>query len=93
MPPAVQRFWAAFVAAVGHDPLERFCEAFHFHDEPRVSDALAELVRSGTKRATAGLLWVYEAERSPLPRTGDLSVVTRWNGEPVCVIERRRRST
>ena len=75
------------MAAAGHDPAARFCEAFRFYDEPHVSDALAELVRRGKKRATARLLWVYEVEQRPLPRHGDLSVVTRWSGEPVCVIE------
>lgn len=78
------------MGALGHDPAARFCEAFHFYDEPRVSDALAELVRSGTKRATASLLWIYEAERRPLPKIGELSVVTRFDGEPVCVIETRQ---
>jgi uncharacterized protein YhfF len=87
VPVSVRPFWDMFVAAASHDAASRFCEAFHFHDEPRVSDALADLVRSGTKRATAGLFWVHEVEHRPLPEPGDLSVVTRWSGEPVCVIE------
>ena len=41
----------------------------------------------GRKRATAGLLWAFEVERKPLPRPGDLSVVTGWSGQPLCVIE------
>jgi len=44
-------------------------------------------VLDGRKRATAGLLWAFEVERKPLPRPGDLSVVTRWSGQPLCVIE------
>jgi uncharacterized protein YhfF len=87
IPAGVRPFWDTFVAATGHDPAARFYEAFHFHDEPRVSDALAELVRSGKKLATASLLWTHEAEHRPPPQQGDLSVVTRWSGEPVCVIE------
>ena len=87
IPPRVRPFWEKFVAALGRDPASRFYEAFCFHDEPTVSDELAELVRVGQKRATASLLWVHEAERRPHPEPGALSIVTRWDGEPVCVIE------
>jgi len=87
IPPRLRPFWNRFVAALGHDPAPRFCEAFCFHDEATVSDQLAELVRSGKKCATASLLWAHEAENRPRPEPGALSVVTRWDGEPVCVIE------
>lgn len=85
--PEVQAFWARYVASVGADPAERFCEAFHFGDDQAMADELAELVLSGRKRATASLLWAYESENEPLPVRGGLSIVTRWSGEPVCVIE------
>jgi uncharacterized protein YhfF len=39
------------------------------------------------KRATAGLLWTNELTNKPLPKVGDLSVVTNWHGAPVCIIE------
>ena len=42
---------------------------------------------AGTKRATAGLLWSYEADAKPMPQPGDLSIVEQWSGEPVCIIE------
>jgi uncharacterized protein YhfF len=45
---------------------------------------------AGRKRATASLVWAYTAEGQRLPQPGDLSVVTRFSGEPVCVIETRR---
>lgn len=41
----------------------------------------------GIKRATAGSLWVFELENKALPKPGDLSVVTDWDGNPLCVIE------
>ena len=51
------------------------------------ADELAGLVLAGTKRATAALLWAYESEGKPIPKAGDLSVVTLFSGKPVCVIE------
>jgi uncharacterized protein YhfF len=84
---AIGPFWEEFQAAVGADASPRFYEAFHFDDNERSADELAELVLAGTKRATAGLLWVIEAANQPPPKPGDLSVVTNWQGKPLCVIE------
>jgi uncharacterized protein YhfF len=35
----------------------------------------------------ASLLWEYEGDEKRQPREGDLSVVTNWDGVPLCVIE------
>lgn len=71
----------------GNDPSARFYESFHFGDSESLADELAALVVAGTKRATASLLWSFEAEGKPLPEPGHLSIVEQWSGEPVCVIE------
>ena len=39
------------------------------------------------KRAPAGLVWALQADSKPIPRPGDLSVVTLFSGHAVCVIE------
>jgi uncharacterized protein YhfF len=87
---AVRPFWEAFVATAHSDATSRFYEAFHFDDNERTANALADLVLSGQKRATAGLVWVFAARHRPIPKPRDLSVVTRWDGRPVCVIETTR---
>lgn len=83
----VEEVWKAFVAArpdlAGPDTPH---EAWHFCDNQADADELAELVLAGRKRATAGALWAYEDEDEPLPRPGDLSVVTDWSGAGRCVI-------
>ena len=87
IPPSIHAFWSAFTSAIGHDPSDRFYAAFHFDDNARSADALAALVLSGTKRATAGLVWAFESKGKPIPKPGDLSVVTSFSGKPLCVIE------
>ena len=87
IPSLIQPFWDSFVAAADLDPPPAFSEAFFFGDDERVANALAELVLSGTKRATTSLLWAYEADNEPMPQSGDFSVVTNWDGQPLCVIE------
>jgi len=90
LPGPVRAFWSAFAASAPADAVSRFYEVFHFDDNERSANGLADLVLSGAKRATAGLVWVFEAKGRPIPKPGDLSVVTRWDGQPVCVIETRR---
>lgn len=62
-----------------------YCE-WHFCDNEADANELADLVLSGTKRATTSLLWFYEAEGEPLPVVGDLSIITDWEGRARCVI-------
>jgi uncharacterized protein YhfF len=93
IPHSIQPFWLKFQAIVGGDVQARFYEAFHFDDNESSANKLAQLVLVGTKRATAGLTWAFEAENRPPPKPGDLSVVTNWQGEPLCVIETKAVAT
>jgi uncharacterized protein YhfF len=90
IPSHVAAFWQSFVDSQTDDPTPRFFEACHFDDNQPSADALAQLVLAGRKRATASLAWTYEAASAPLPKAGDLSVVTNWARVPLCVIETRR---
>jgi uncharacterized protein YhfF len=83
-------FWQSFAVTRPTDPTPRFLEAFHFDDNQPSADELAALVLAGRKRATAGLLWAHSAEVRPLPRPGDLSIVTNFHGDALCVIETRQ---
>jgi uncharacterized protein YhfF len=89
VPVHLAAFWNAFVTSNGGVDETRFYEAFHFDDNEAVANELGELVLRGTKRATAALVWSFEAEGKRLPVPGDLSIVTNWAGEPLCIIETR----
>jgi uncharacterized protein YhfF len=83
---AVARFWAAFRALDPAAPPAPDLVA-SFGDTLALCDDLTALVAAGTKTATAGLLWEYEAEGAPLPWPGCLSVFTTAAGEPRLVVE------
>lgn len=87
IPSQLVPFWRDFVNSTDGVDEERFYEAFYFGDSEELADELAELVLRGIKRATAGSVWSYEDEGKPVPRGGDLSIVTNWSGQPLCVIE------
>jgi uncharacterized protein YhfF len=76
----VEQFWRDFVVATG---LDGGYTAWAFGDD---ADALGRLVLERTKRATTSLLSEYEADREPLPRPGDMSVILDAQGQPLCVI-------
>jgi hypothetical protein len=61
IPHSIQPFWLKFQAIAGGDVQARFYEAFHFDDNEPSANKLAQLVLVGTKRATAGLAWSFEA--------------------------------
>ena len=87
MTPVVQQFWEAFRATQSEDVDARFFEVCVFADSEPSANHLAELVVRRVKRATAGLVWSFEAAGQAVPKPGDLSVVTTWDGQPRCVIE------
>lgn len=51
-----------------------------------VADELADLIVAGTKTATAGALWDYEAEGEELPSKGDLEIVLDGRGHPRALV-------
>jgi len=61
IPTHIDAFWQSFVRSRAEDPTPRFFEAFHFDDNERSANELAQLVLAGRKRATAGLVWSFEA--------------------------------
>lgn len=87
IPPEIREFWNAFETQVGGNVSDRFYEVCIFDDNEASADELAQLVLAGIKRATAGLVWSYEASGMSVPTPGILSVVTNWAREPLCIIE------
>lgn len=72
--------------ALGYEVARAVPPVAWFGDSRDQTDALAELVRKGAKRATAGLLWRWQDEGGP-PEVGDRQVIVDWDGEPRAVIE------
>ncbi len=87
VPARHREFWKAFAGTQVADPTPRFLEAFHFDDNETSANELAGLVVRGQKRATAALLWRHEYDNRRLPKPGDLSIVTDYAGNAICIIE------
>ncbi|MBM5571939.1 MULTISPECIES: ASCH domain-containing protein [Deefgea] len=89
MQPIQLAFWQQVLAKYDRDPASQCHEIFYFDDNQADADALADMVLSGQKQATAGLQWLNEYEGLATPTAGDLSLLTRFDGTPVAIIETR----
>ncbi len=86
----VEHYWKSFLKDTGRDANTAYFECDHFEYTEAAARKLLDLVLSGKKRATASSAYAYQAERSQLPKVGDLSIITDYNGRPECVVETTR---
>lgn len=80
-----ETLWRDFCAHCPDAPADY--EAWAFGDDP---DALAALVLTGVKTATASAYALYALEGEAIPCAGDHSVILDSRGEAVCVIRNTR---
>lgn len=79
----VAAFWDQYKATLG---LDHDCyEVVAFGDSAEMADELAELVVSGPKRATAGLLRDFGPGGEPMPVAGGHVVAIDGSGTPRCI--------
>lgn len=56
-------------------------------DNPRLANELGSLIRQGAKTATCSALWEWDAEGSPIPQPGLVTIILDGDGQPMCIIE------
>lgn len=61
-------------------------EKWHFEITESACNYLLDLVLKGKKRATSSAYEGYEDDEE-MPKVGELSVITDWDGNPRCVIK------
>ena len=61
-------------------------EKWHFEITESACNYLLDLVLKGKKRATSSAYDGYEDDEE-MPKVGELSVITDWDGNPRCVIK------
>ncbi len=83
---AVQLFWEEFSKANPSYKNHTFNYGY-FCDNEADANTCAELVKNDIKRATAHALLSLQLNNTPLPKIGDLFVVTDWPGTPKCIVK------
>lgn len=80
-------YWDEFLALNPSVPKDSPFQVWHFGNTPEMALELAELVISGKKTATASLAAVNEIKPEKAPFADGYSVVTDFDGKPLCVIQ------
>jgi uncharacterized protein YhfF len=82
----VSKFWLEFCGKGGVVPTTPY-QVWYFGNRSDQARELAELVIAGTKTATASLFDANILEPEKAPVDEGYSVVTSFEGEPMCVIQ------
>lgn len=83
----IDEFWSRFLLKTGRPENTEYIEVFHFELSEKWANELLRLVLIGQKKATASSLHSFELSGEPVPKVGDFSIVTDWDGIPRCVIK------
>jgi uncharacterized protein YhfF len=85
----IEEMWKNYLLSLGEDSnsTDLFYESWHFGNNEKDANELAQLTRQGIKQATSSLLDSFKAENEPLPKENDLHIITDWNKQPVCIIK------
>ncbi|MDT2756680.1 ASCH domain-containing protein [Enterococcus asini] len=86
----VKAFWQRYLSTVDKAQTQEYKECFFFGYNEELAASLLELVLSRQKTGTTSSYLAYEYANEELPKAGDLSIVTTWDGVPKCVIETTR---
>lgn len=83
----VDEYWTEFLANNPSISPDTSYQTWYFSNSSTQARALAELVIAGTKTATASLLEANELQPEKAPIDGGYSVVTNFEGDPMCIIQ------
>ena len=86
----VKAFWQRYLSTVDKAQTQECKECFFFGYNEELAASLLELVLYRQKTGTTSSYLAYEYANEELPKAGDLSIVTTWDGVPKCVIETTR---
>lgn len=83
----VEQYWEAFVAKNAEIARDTPFQVWYFGNTKEMAIELAHLVVAGQKSGTASLAKMNELEPEKAPIDNGYSVVTDFDGEPMCIIQ------
>ncbi|WP_461613174.1 ASCH domain-containing protein [Clostridium sp. Marseille-QA1073] len=86
---SVKEMWLSYLKTLGEneETTKKSYTAWHFCNDEKSANELAELVLQGTKRGTASLYYWYKEGREGLPKADEYSIIINWQGIAKCIIK------
>ena len=79
--------WGDYLKNHLEDVFHEAPKIIHFCDNEQDANECAKLVKKGIKKATSDSLLGLQNRKERLPKIGDFTIVTNWEGEAQCIIE------
>ena len=84
---SANNMWGDYLKNHLEDVFHEAPKARHFCDNEQDANESARLVKAGVKKATSNSLLGLQYRNEPLPKIGDYTVVTTWEGIAQCIVE------
>lgn len=79
--------WGDYLKNHLEDVFHATPNVIHFCDNEQDANECAKLVQTGIKKATSDSLLGIQHRNERLPKIGDYTIVTDWQGKAQCIIE------
>lgn len=84
---SANNMWGDYLKNHLEDVFHESPKAAYFCDNEQDANECAKLVKAGVKKATSDSLLGLQYRNERLPKIGDFTVVTDWDGNAQCIIE------
>ncbi|MEB8328089.1 ASCH domain-containing protein [Flavobacteriaceae bacterium KMM 6897] len=83
---SARSMWGDFLSAHLEFAFEHTPTVYHFSDNEKDANQSVALVLAGVKKATSHSLLGLQLQKKELPKRGDFSVLTDWDGKAKCIV-------
>ena len=83
---SARNMWGDYLDNHLEDAFAEAPRTVHFCDNEKDANECAKLVKKGIKRTTSHSLLGLQYRKEPLPKVGDFTVVTNWEGKAQCIV-------
>lgn len=87
MTTQLQTFWNNFLTTTNRNLNTALPEAWYFCNTEQTANDLLDLVLIGKNTATSSSYISYSINNEQVPKEGDLSIITSFDGTPRCIIK------
>ena len=84
---SARNMWGDYLDKHLEDAFHEAPKTIHFFDNEKDANECAELVKKGIKKATSDALIAIQCRNEKLPKIGDFTVITDWNGKAQCIVK------
>ncbi|NNK77012.1 MAG: ASCH domain-containing protein [Maribacter sp.] len=83
---SARNMWGDYLDKHLEDAFAEAPKTVHFCDNEKDANECAKLIKKGIKRTTSHSLLGLQYRKEPLPKVGDFTVVTNWEGKAQCIV-------